>query len=92
MFILHGCRLSALLLALPFATSVWTDPPKAEDNRASHTDAYGDPLPLGALARLGTVRMHTGNQVECVAFSADGKVFATGEEWGTIRFWDLKTD
>jgi WD40 repeat protein len=85
----HGCRIGTLLLVCLFPVPSIAS--AAEPFLSDRNDVFGDPLPLGALARMGTVRMRTGNSVECVAFSADGKIFATGEELGTIRFWDPKT-
>jgi WD40 repeat protein len=54
------------------------------------TDAHGDPLPPGAVARIGTVRLRHGNTVSSVAFSPDGKRLVS-TDWQTVAVWDVRT-
>jgi WD40 repeat protein len=53
-------------------------------------DRYGDPLPEGAVLRLGTVRLRTGRVVRSVNFSPDGRVLAT-VSGAAIELWDVAT-
>src|SRR5262249_52503043 len=60
-------------------------------------DAFGDPLPPRALARLGTVRFRHHAPIHCLALSPDGSTVATAggdpEDGGgqAIRLWDRAT-
>jgi beta-lactamase regulating signal transducer with metallopeptidase domain len=59
-------------------------------NRAT-ADQLGDPLPAGALVRLGTTRLRHGAEITFVAFGSDGKTLITAGQDGTIRVWDPAT-
>jgi WD40 repeat protein len=62
---------------------------QAAADTAPATDRLGDPLPPGAVARLGTVRLQQGFSIGCVHFSPDGKTLATSGG-KTIHLWELK--
>jgi RNA polymerase sigma factor (sigma-70 family) len=66
------------------------DQPKPEKAKQARPDLYGDPLPEGAKARLGTVRFRHGNGAS-VAFSPSGKTLLTCGGDRTIRTWDPVT-
>ena len=53
-------------------------------------DLHRDPLPHGAIARLGSVRLRHSGLGDC-AVSGDGKTAVTVGDDQTIRWWDLTT-
>jgi len=53
------------------------------------TDQYGDPLPPGLFARLGSVRFRHTSRAGPLAYSADGKTLLSAGR--SIRFWDVAT-
>ncbi len=59
---------------------------------ASRTDRSGDPLPPGARARMGTIRLRPGIEVSALVFSPDGKMLASAPIFtNRIQLWDLAT-
>jgi WD40 repeat protein len=77
-----GVRLFGTVCLLVLLTpSVQAAPPR--------TDDHGDPLPPGALARLGTVRLRDSGAA-CVVFSPDGKTLISGGDAGLCA-WDVAT-
>jgi WD40 repeat protein len=53
--------------------------------------AQDDPLPPGALVRLGTLRWRAGAGAVSLAFAPDGKTLASGSIDNTVRLWDAET-
>ena len=83
---LAAVALAALLVCVaPFAPAA---PVPDESPRDGH-DLWGDPLPKGAKARLGTVRLRHGLNLSTAAFAPDGKTVASGGYDRAIRVWEV---
>ncbi|MGH7168723.1 MAG: WD40 repeat domain-containing protein [Gemmataceae bacterium] len=54
-------------------------------------DCFGDPLPEGAIARLGSLRLRAEQTTLSAVFMADGKTLATVGHAQCIRIWDRDT-
>ncbi|HEY7315344.1 MAG TPA: sigma-70 family RNA polymerase sigma factor [Gemmataceae bacterium] len=65
--------------------------PKPESGSQPRADRFGDVLPPGALARLGTVRLRSGGFRGPVVFSADGKTLFSASDNGYVHVWDAAT-
>jgi WD40 repeat protein len=59
------------------------------DQGKPRTDLYGDPLPPGAILRMGSTRLK--HSQAAVAFSKDGKLLISAGDSGDVRFWDVAT-
>jgi WD40 repeat protein len=64
-----------------------TDTPKAEEAGKTRKDYYGDPLPPGVLARMGTLQLRHG--FADITFSPDGKTLISATS--KVCFWDVAT-
>src|SRR2546422_11456240 len=93
MFPLHREITVLGALMLGSAAALGEQPAQAKpSNEATkpRTDLYGDPLPPGAVARLGSLRLrHYG--LNDLVFSADGKTLVSTGADRVVRFWDVGT-
>jgi WD40 repeat protein len=68
-----------------------TDPKTPKPDKPVRTDRYGDPLPPGAIARLGTLRWRQDAAISALAYSRDGKTLASGDMEGSIVLWEARS-
>ena len=61
--------------------------PKPNADEKAGLDWQGDPMPAGAVVRLGSARLRHGGIVNAVAYSPDGKAIASGGGDNLIRLW-----
>jgi WD40 repeat protein len=82
-------RLPNGLLVGTLAACLWF--PTEAPAQPAGVDAYGDPLPFGALARLGTQRFRHGSLISSLTFSPNGQALASLGADSHIRLWDFAT-
>ena len=86
--------IATLAVALPLTAA--GQPPPVRDEQipdkanSGRTDVYDDPLPGGAVARLGSVRLRHAGLSDFV-FLPDGKTVLSAGSDRVLRFWDTAT-
>jgi RNA polymerase sigma factor (sigma-70 family) len=85
---------SVLIATVAAAGSLGRRPVEAVDDAkplatptAAQTDIYGDPLPPGAVGRLGTMQMRSGD----TTLLPDGRTVVIAARNGVLRWWDIGT-
>jgi len=73
----------------PAVGAVADTPAKPDEGKG--TDLHGDPLPPGAILRIGTVRFRHGQPITFVGFGADDKTIVSASMDGTVRIWERDT-
>jgi RNA polymerase sigma factor (sigma-70 family) len=64
-------------------------PPTAAAPESAPVDLFGDLLPDGARARLGTIRWRTGHTIPSITISTDGTLLC-GIDWdGALTAWEM---
>jgi WD40 repeat protein len=81
--------LALLCLAFLFEQVAHSDPPPPKN--PLRLDRYGDPLPPGVVARLGTERLTLADRGSELTFSPDGRRLATYDHADQLRIWDVSS-
>jgi WD40 repeat protein len=63
--------------------------PAGPGRQEGRVDNYGDPLPDGAVSRIGSIRFRHPRGLTALALSPDEKVLAVGQMDGPVVLWDL---
>jgi WD40 repeat protein len=80
--------LAVCMLVLPTTT---LGQPASAGREAQRLDRYEDPLPTGAILRLGTVRLRQSRGLAAVVFSPDGAQVASSGGYFPAQIWDVAT-
>ena len=69
-------------------SSLWSSKPTFEKPTVGR---WGDPLPEGAYARLGSHRLRHRSGISCLAYSPNGRFLISGGDDGVVSVWDAQT-
>src|SRR5947209_2342668 len=83
-------RFAAPLLVASLVTGAVPAEEVGPPPRELRVDRFGDPLPEGAVARLGTLRQRH-PQADRITFAPDGKRFITTGPDGRVCAWEAAT-
>ena len=89
-FALSSRERVAMKLGLP-ADKVHKVPLLQVVSPAPRLDANGDPLPAGAVGRIGSGRFRHTSRVTQLVYAPDGKSLASITDDGYVHFWDSMT-
>src|SRR5262245_21415211 len=79
-------RVAAVWLLFSYCTTVASAQPKGTP--APRMDLYGDPLPDGAIARLGSIRLRHAGLSDYVFLDGGRTLLSAGSD-RILRFWDV---
>jgi RNA polymerase sigma factor (sigma-70 family) len=96
---LGSLTLAGGVFFLPMATSPAAKGPpvaqlpqvKEQPPLAPRLDRYGDPMPSGAINRLGSLHFRHADAVHNVIYTRDGKAIASTSNDGFLQLWDAAT-
>lgn len=74
----------------PVAHAQPADKKTSQEQERRRVDLAGDPLPEGAIARMGTMRFRHGNTVSSLTFLQEGRSLLASD-WSGIYVWDART-
>jgi WD40 repeat protein len=84
--------ITLLVLTLAISTDGAAQPAKSTSAKyGTPVDHYGDPLPDGAIGRLGTIRFRHGDSANHVGYALGGKVVASVGRNPGLALWDAET-
>src|SRR5215469_436529 len=89
--LLRGRRQSAVALMALLTAGLLAGAGAPPANAGPRADRHGDPLPDGALQRLGTARLRHAGAGGFVAFLADRQTLLSVGPDGTVHFWEAAT-
>src|SRR5260221_12266317 len=86
------CRILSVFVGWLIAAGVFSAQADAQPPLSrTQTDSAGDPLPAGAIARLGVTRFRHGGWNAGMTISPDSTTVVSTSETGNVRFWDIAT-